>query len=76
MTRHCIPCARRVLAASSGEIRGGMDSFLKMSDYVVRLQEWNNYLESEREKEAALAAAAAHVPVVYPYRSFFPSTSA
>ena len=47
------------LAASSGEIRGGMDSFLKMSDYVVRLEEWNRYLESEREKEAAVAAAAA-----------------
>ncbi len=47
------------LAATSGQIRGGMDSFLKMSDYVVRLQEWNNYLESEREKQAAAAAAAA-----------------
>ena len=47
------------LAATGGEIRGGMDSFLKMSDYVVRLEEWNNYLESQRDQEAAAAAAEA-----------------
>ncbi|MBR2716827.1 MAG: LCP family protein [Oscillospiraceae bacterium] len=29
------------LAATSGEIRGGMDSFLRMEDYVRRLEAWN-----------------------------------
>ncbi len=39
------------ITATSGEIRGGMDSFLTMEEYMRQLQEWNDYLDSLKQKE-------------------------
>ncbi len=46
------------LYATSGQIAGGYESFLDYDEYLVRLKEWNEYLESlkkqeEEEKQAA-----------------------
>ena len=38
------------LYATSGEIRGGMDSFLTMEEYLRQLRQWNEYLESQSSK--------------------------
>ena len=39
------------LCATSGEIRGGMDSFLTMEEYMRQLREWNAYLDSLNKKD-------------------------
>ena len=38
------------LYATSGEIRGGMESFLTMEEYLRQLRQWNEYLESQSSK--------------------------
>ena len=50
------------LYATSGEIRGGMDSFLRASDYLKRLEEWNAYLASLNQPEESGESTEASAP--------------
>ncbi len=54
------------LAATTGEIRGGMESFLRMSDYVARLSDWNRSRESQQAPEPAPAPAPEPEPAPAP----------
>ena len=39
------------LYATSGQIAGGYESFLDYDEYLIRLKEWNEYLESLKKQE-------------------------
>ena len=45
------------LCATSGEIKGGMDSFLTMEQYLRMLRQWNEYQESQNKKNEESAAS-------------------
>ncbi len=45
------------LCATSGEIKGGMDSFLTMDQYLRMLRQWNEYQESQNKKNEESAAS-------------------
>ena len=45
------------LCATSGEIKGGMDSFLTMDQYLRMLRQWNEYKESQNKNEEESAAS-------------------
>ncbi len=51
------------LCATSGEIRGGMDSFLTMEQYLRQLREWNDYLDSlNRDTESSGSGESDNAP--------------
>ena len=45
------------LCATSGEIKGGMESFLTMEQYLRMLRQWNEYQESQNKKNEESAAS-------------------